>query len=750
MKVIKRNGTSEDVDFNKITNRIKKICNEANITTIDPVTIAQKVCASLHDNVSTSTLDDLTATICISMNTVHPDYGTLASCISVSNLHKQLKHLSFKEKTEILFGNKKVNERYYKFVKENIDAIENEINYEKDYLFDFFGFKTLEKSYLYKVNKKIIEQPQDMFMRVSCAMHIGNIEKALETYKYMSEKYFIHATPTLFNAGSNREQLASCFLMTIGDSIESIYENLYKCAKISKLAGGIGIDISSIRSKGSSINGTPNIGSGIVPMMKVFNETAKYVNQEGKRPGSFAMYLSVDHPDIFYFLDMKKNTGDEDERARDLFYAVYISDLFMKRVEADEQWSLFDPYDCPDLYDSYGEEYEKRYIEYETQNKAKKVVNAQDVWKSILVSQIETGTPYMLYKDSINNKSNQKNLGTIKSSNLCCEIVEYTNSEEIAVCNLASICLPRFIEDGQINHEQLHKIAEVVTINLNNVIDINHYPVQETKKSNMRHRPIGIGVQGLADVYALLKIDFDSEEASKVNKEIFETLYHGAMTASLELAKLNGQYSTFDGSPLSQGKFQFDLWNTPVDFHSGRYDWDHLRQQIVEHGVRNSLLIAPMPTASTSQIMGNNECFEPFTSNIYVRRTIAGEFTVVNKHLVRDLIELDLWNEKLKNKIIMNNGSIQSIDEIPDKIKKLYRTVWELKQKALIDQSADRGKYICQTQSLNLYIANPSYKQLTSMHFYSWKKGLKTGLYYLHTKPASNTVQVSICESCSG
>lgn len=753
MKVVKRNGTLADVDFNKITIRIKKLCNEIGTTVIDPIVIAQKVCNALHNNVKTTDLDKLASEIAVSMATIHYDYGTLAAYIVASDLHKQIKS-GFQESMASLWKGGFLAEETYSIVTKYATEIDSAIDYSLDYTLDYFSLKTLEKGYLQKVNGRIVERPQDMFMRVSVGIHGDDIDNIINTYKGISQKYFTHATPTLFNSGSNKPQLASCFLMAMeSDSIKGIYNTLSDCAQISKWAGGIGLHIHNIRSNGSSIRGAKGACTGIVPMLKVYNDTARYVNQEGKRPGSIAVYLTVDHPDILNFLDLKKNSGDEEERARDLFYAVWISDLFMERVKSSGQWSLFCPHECPGLADVYGEEYERLYIQYEQAGKAKKTMEAQQIWNAICTAQIETGTPYMLYKDAVNKKSNQQNLGTIKSSNLCCEICEYSSPEETAVCNLASICLPQFVKDGKFDYKRLHEITQQVTINLNKVIDRSFYPIEKAKLSNMKHRPIGIGVQGLADVYILLKMPFDSDEAKVVNCQIFETIYHGALSASLNLAKVDGPYSTFYGSPMSNGLFQFDMWGVSSDSLSRMYDWNYLRSEIQTHGIRNSLLVAPMPTATTSQIMGNNEAIEPYTSNIYLRRTVAGEFVVVNKHLMKDLIELGLWSSKLKDKIIYHEGSVQSIKEIPDDIKKLYKTSWELSQKVLIDQSADRGKFVCQSQSLNLFVPRPSLKILSSMHFYAWSKGLKTGIYYLRTKPAAQaqqfTIDVNTCEACS-
>jgi ribonucleoside-diphosphate reductase alpha chain len=771
MKVIKRNGSHEDVDFNKITNRLKKLVCEIesyqNIqSAIEPILIAQKVCNSIYDGVTTKELDELSAEIAVSMATEHPDYGTLAGYISVSNLHKSTIG-NFEILTNNLFKQGTINEEYFKNVQNNLNIIMNSINYQKDYEFDYFGIKTLMKSYLIKIHDTIVERPQDMWMRVAISIHGNDIDKIIETYNYLSDMYFTHATPTLFNAGSTRQQLSSCYLLEIDDdSISGIYKTLSDCAQISKWAGGIGLHIHKLRATGSEIRNNKNACTGIVPAMRVFNATAKYVDQLRKRNGSIAMYLSVEHPDIIKFLQLRKNHGDEEERCRDLFYGIWVSDLFMKRVKNNEKWSLFCPHQvkstistltngkCDSLQDIYGDEYETVYKELENLKKYNEQIDAQTVWFNICSAQIETGTPYLLYKDAVNKKTNQKNLGTIKSSNLCTEILEYTSPEEIAVCNLASIALPRFIKDNIFDFNELHKVTKIVTRNLNNVIDINFYPVPEARVSNMRHRPIGIGVQGLADAYMKMRYPFDSKEASELNKNIFETMYHASLEASMELAKEHGPYETFEGSPASLGILQFDMWEKIK--HDNRHDWTRLKQEIIHHGLRNSLLMAPMPTASTSQILGNNECIEPYTSNIYVRRTMAGEFVVINKHLIHDLIEMELWSSSLKDKIIFQHGSVQNIPEIPIELQDLYKTAWELKQKVLIDQAADRGQYICQSQSLNLFVPKPNNNILSSMHFYAWEKGLKTGMYYLRTKPASNPIQFTLkpnmqqqCESCS-
>ena len=751
MHVIKRDGRQESVKFDKVTARIEKLCYSLDPEHVSPVEVAKKVIEGIYAGVTTSELDNLAAEIAASLTTKHPDYALLASRIAVSNLHKNTKK-SFSATMTDLYdyidpktGKKAplISEEVYEVIKKNAELLDSTIIYDRDFGYDYFGFKTLEKSYLLKINGKIIERPQHMLMRVAVGIHRDDIDAAIETYNLMSERWFTHATPTLFNAGTPKPQLSSCFLLSMKeDSIEGIYDTLKQCAKISQSAGGIGLSIHDIRVTGSYIRGTNGTSNGIIPMLRVFNDTARYVDQGGgKRKGSFAIYLEPWHADIFEFLELKKNHGKEELRARDLFYALWISDLFMKRVEQNGTWSLFCPNECPGLTSTWGEEFEKLYEKYESLGKAKRTIKAQELWFAILESQIETGTPYMLYKDACNRKSNQQNLGTIKSSNLCTEIVEYTSSDEVAVCNLASIALPRFVIDGKFDHNKLFEVTKVVTRNLNKVIDINYYPIEEARRSNFRHRPIGIGVQGLADTFILLKMPFDSEEAKKLNLEIFETIHFAAMTASIELAKKDGPYETYPGSPISKGIFQFDMWGvTPTS----RWDWESLRKEIKNHGVRNSLLLAPMPTASTSQILGNNECFEPYTSNIYTRRVLSGEFIVVNKYLLKDLVKLDLWNDELKNMIITNNGSIQDIDEIPQHIKDIYKTVWEIKQRTIIDMAADRGAYICQSQSLNLFMQDIDFAKLTSMHFYAWKKGLKTGMYYLRTKPAADAIKFTV------
>ncbi len=753
MLVIKRDGRHESVKFDKITTRIEKLCYGLNSDYVNAVDIARKVIAGIYDGVTTVELDNLAAETAATMAANHPDYAVLAARIAVSNLHKVTSG-SFSNTMKRLYTyiDPKTGENasliakdVYKVIKEHAALLDEAIVYERDYYYDYFGFKTLERSYLLKIDGKVVERPQHMLMRVAVGLHKEDIQAAIETYHLMAEKWFTHATPTLFNAGTPKPQLSSCFLLTMKeDSIEGIYDTLKQCAQISQSAGGVGLSIHNIRATGSYIKGTNGFSNGIVPMLRNFDMTARYVDQGGgRRKGSFAIYLEPWHADIFQFLDLKKNHGKEELRARDLFYALWIPDLFMQRVENNEKWSLFCPNEAPGLADCYGEEFERLYQKYEREGRARKTINAQDLWFEILEAQIETGTPYMLYKDAANKKSNQQNLGTIKSSNLCTEIIEYTSPEEVAVCNLASIALPKFInEAGKFDHQKLYEITYVVARNLNKVIDINYYPVPEAKKSNLRHRPIGIGVQGLADTFIRLRMPFDSLEARGLNKDIFETLYFAAMSASKDLAKEQGPYETFAGSPISKGIFQFDMWG--VEPNSGRWDWETLRKEVQQYGVRNSLLLAPMPTASTSQILGNNECFEPYTSNIYTRRVLSGEFIVVNKHLLTDLIELGLWNDKMKNELIAANGSIQNIKLIPSHIKELYRTVWEIPQKAIIDMAADRGAFICQSQSLNIHLQDANFAKLTSMHFYAWKKGLKTGMYYLRTKSAADAIKFTV------
>ena len=758
MYVIKRDGRRESVKFDKVTARIERLCYGLDLAFVQPVEVAMKVVSGIYDGVTTSELDNLAAETAASMTTKHPDYATLAARIAISNLHKNTqKSFSGTMKQMYQYTDPKTGENAslisketWKVIKDNAALLDSSIIYDRDFGFDYFGYKTLEKSYLMKLNGKIVERPQHMLMRVSVGIHGENIEKAIETYNLLSERWFTHATPTLFNAGTPKPQLSSCFLLTMkDDSIEGIYDTLKQTAKISQSAGGIGLSIHNVRATGSYIKGTNGTSNGIVPMLRVFNDTARYVDQGGgKRKGSFAIYLEPWHSDIFEFLDLKRNHGKEELRARDLFFAMWIPDLFMKRVEANQQWSLFCPHECPGMSDTYGDDFERLYEKYESEGKARKTIQAQELWFQILESQVETGTPYILYKDSANKKSNQKNLGTIKSSNLCTEIIEYTAPDEVAVCNLASIALPKFVKnvdgDGPLgfDFQKLYEITKVITRNLNRVIDINYYPVPEAEKSNKRHRPIGIGIQGLADAFIMLKFPFDSQPAQKLNRDIFETIYYAAMETSMELAIEEGPYETWEGSPISQGIFQFDMWGVTPD--SGLWNWEELREKVIKNGVRNSLLLAPMPTASTSQILGNNECFEPYTSNIYTRRVLSGEFVVVNKHLLRDLVKIGMWNDTMKNKLIAANGSVQNINEIPDNLKELYKTAWEIKQKTLIDMSADRGAFICQSQSLNIFMMDPNFAKLTSMHFYSWKAGLKTGMYYLRTKAAVDAVKFTV------
>ncbi len=753
MYVIKRNGSKEPVMFDKITARIRKLCYGLN-ELVEPTKVAMRVIEGLYDGVTTSELDNLAAEIAATMTVTHPDYAHLAARISVSNLHKNTKK-NFSDVMKDLheYVNPRTNEKapllsdeVYQVIQDNKELLDSRIIYSRDFNYDYFGFKTLERSYLLKLNGEIAERPQHMLMRVSIGIHIDDLDAALETYELMSKKYFTHATPTLFNSGTPKPQMSSCFLLTMQeDSIDGIYNTLKQTAKISQSAGGIGLSAHNIRATGSYIAGTNGTSNGIVPMMRVFNDTARYVDQGGgKRKGSFAMYLEPWHADVFSFLDLKKNHGAEELRARDLFYAMWIPDLFMKRVEADAEWTLMCPNECPDLYNTHGDEFEELYHQYEKEGKGRKTIRARELWEKIVESQIETGTPYMLYKDSANRKSNQKNLGTIRSSNLCTEILEYTSPDEVAVCNLASIALPKFVKDGRFDHKELYKITKRVIKNLNKVIDRNYYPVKEAENSNKRHRPVGLGVQGLADAFIMMRLPFTSDEAKKLNQEIFETLYYAAVTASMELARKEGTYSSYEGSPISQGEFQYNLWGLTEKDLSGRWDWEKLRKSVKENGVRNSLLLAPMPTASTSQILGNNEAFEPYTSNIYTRRVLSGEFIVVNKHLLKDLVELGLWTEDVKNEIMRANGSIQGIDEIPDDIKELYRTVWELSMKDIIDMSRQRGYFIDQSQSLNLFMEGATFAKLTSMHFYAWKSGLKTGMYYLRTKSAVDAIKFTL------
>jgi len=758
MYVIKRNGKKEPVMFDKITSRVKKLCYGLN-KLVDPVKVAMRVIEGLYEGVSTSELDNLAAEIAATMTTTHPDYAKLAARIAVSNLHKNTKK-SFSETMNDLYtyvnprtGKKAplLADDVYKIIKDNAEKLDSTIIYNRDFGYDFFGFKTLERSYLLKLNGQIVERPQHMLMRVSIGIHKDDLDAAIETYELMSKRYFTHATPTLFNAGTPKPQMSSCFLLQMqDDSIDGIYDTLKQTAKISQSAGGVGLSIHNIRATGSYIRGTNGTSNGIVPMLKVFNDTARYVDQGGgKRKGSFALYLEPWHADIFEFLDLKKNTGKEEMRARDLFYAMWLPDLFMKRVEEDGPWTLMCPNECPHLFDTYGDEFEKLYEGYEKVGKGRKTIRARELWEKILEAQIETGNPYMLYKDAANRKSNQKNLGTIRSSNLCTEIMEYTSEDEVAVCNLASIALPMFVtekEDGSkfFNHKKLFDVTKKVTKNLDTVIDQNYYPVVEAENSNMRHRPVGIGIQGLADAFIMLRLPFTSDAAKQLNQDIFETIYYAALTASMEIAKLKSPYSSYKGSPVSEGILQHNMWHINDEDLSGHWDWKKLKKNIAKHGVRNSLLVAPMPTASTSQILGNNEAFEPYTSNIYSRRVLSGEFIVVNKHLLEDLVNLNLWDDQMKEDIMRANGSIQDIDKIPTDLKELYKTVWEMSMKDILDMARQRGYFIDQSQSLNLFMKDPDYGKLTSMHFYAWKSGLKTGMYYLRTKSAVNAKQYTV------
>lgn len=753
MYVIKRDGRREPVSFDKITDRIRILCYELN-DFVDPVKVAMRVIEGIYDGVATSELDNLAAETAASMTVTHPDYALLAARIAVSNLHKNTKKV-FSETVEDLY--RYVNPRtrqeapliaddVYEVIKKHAERLDSTIIYQRDFNYDYFGFKTLERSYLLRLNGKIVERPQHMLMRVAVGIHLDDIDSVIETYELMSKKYFTHATPTLFNSGTPKAQMSSCFLLTMkDDSIEGIYDTLKQTAKISQSAGGIGLSIHNVRATGSYIRGTNGTSNGIVPMLRVYNDTARYVDQGGgKRKGSFAIYLEPWHADVFDFIDLRKNHGKEEMRARDLFLALWINDLFMQRVENDDKWTLMCPNECPGLCDVYGEEFEQLYLKYENEGKGRRTIKARELWEAVLEAQIETGTPYMLYKDAANSKSNQKNLGVIRSSNLCTEIMEFTSPDEVAVCNLASISLPMFVEEGKFNHQFLFDVTKRITRNLNRVIDRNYYPVEEAYNSNMRHRPVGLGVQGLADAFIMMRMPFTSAEAKQLNQEIFETIYFAALTASMEMAKEEGAYSTFEGSPISKGEFQYNMWGVKDEELSGRWDWASLRKEVMANGVRNSLLLAPMPTASTSQILGNNEAFEPYTSNIYTRRVLSGEFIVVNKHLLKDLVELGLWNEDLKQEIMRANGSIQHIDFIPADIRELYKTVWELSMKDIIDMSRQRGYFIDQSQSLNLFMEGANYAKLTSMHFYAWKSGLKTGMYYLRTKSAVDAIKFTL------
>ena len=758
MFVLKRDGRKEPVMFDKITSRVRKMCYGLN-NLVDPVKVAMRVIEGLYDGVTTSELDNLAAETAATMTVQHPDYARLAARIAVSNLHKNTKKTFSDVMTDLYTyvnprtGKKAplLSDETYKVIMDNAAKLDSTIIYNRDFGYDYFGFKTLERSYLLKLNGEIAERPQHMLMRVAIGIHQNDIDEAIETYELMSKRIFTHATPTLFNSGTPKPQMSSCFLLQIqDDSIDGIYDTLKQTAKISQSAGGIGLSIHNVRATGSYIRGTNGTSNGIVPMLKVYNDTARYVDQGGgKRKGSFAIYMEPWHADVFDFLDLRKNTGAEENRARDLFYAMWIPDLFMKRVEENGEWTLMCPNECPHLFDTYGDEFEKLYTGYEKVGKGRKTIKARELWEKILEAQIETGNPYMLYKDAANRKSNQKNLGTIRSSNLCTEIMEYTANDEVAVCNLASIAIPMFVEENKegeqfFNHQKLYKVTKKITKNLDTVIDRNYYPVKEAENSNFRHRPIGLGIQGLADAFIMLRMPFTSDEAKKLNEEIFETIYFAAVTSSMEIAKAKEPYSTYEGSPMSQGEFQFNMWNVSEDDLSGRWDWKALRKQVLKNGVRNSLLVAPMPTASTSQILGNNEAFEPYTSNIYTRRVLSGEYIVVNKHLLEDLVELGLWNNEMKENIMRANGSIQHIDVIPQELKELYKTVWEMSMKDIIDMSRQRGYFIDQSQSLNLFMQDANYSKLTSMHFYAWKSGLKTGMYYLRTKSAVNATQFTV------
>lgn len=771
MFVIKRDGRRQEVHFDKITARICKLSYGLNPDFCDPILVAQKVTSGVYKGVSTSELDELAAETAAALTSTHPDYAILAARIATSNLHKNTLK-SFTETVKLMFEHTNpkngdpaplVSENVYKVIMENAERFDNEMRYDRDFDYDYFGFKTLERSYLLRINGRVVERPQHMLMRVSIGIHQDNVDAAINTYHLMSERWFTHASPTLFNSGTPRPQLSSCFLLRMKeDSIEGIFDTLKECATISKSAGGIGLNIHDIRATGSYIRGTNGSSNGILPMLRVFNDTARYVDQGGgKRKGAFAIYMEPWHSDIFEFLDLRKNTGKEEARARDLFYGLWINDLFMQRVENNEEWSLFCPNEAPGLADVWGEPFDELYLKFEREGRAKRTVRAQQLWFAILEAQIETGNPYMLFKDSANRKSNQQNLGTIRCSNLCTEIIEYTSADETAVCNLASIALPRFVRErgveGQrepkrlvgsldagnryFDFDRLAEVTRSVTRNLNKIIDVNFYPVETARRSNMRHRPIGLGVQGLADAFLLLGLPFDSAEAQQLNSHIFETIYYAALEQSCELAKVEGTYETYEGSPVSKGVLQPDMWQVKPD--SGRWDWDALRARIASHGVRNSLLVAPMPTASTSQILGNNECFEPYTSNIYVRRVLSGEFTVVNQHLLHDLNSLGLWNPHMKNELVAANGSVQDLD-IPDDLKSLYKTVWEIKQRVLVDMAADRGAYIDQSQSFNVFMPDPNFGKLTSLHFYAWKKGLKTGMYYLRTRAAADAIKFTV------
>lgn len=750
--VVKRNNTRQDVHFDKITFRINRLCYGLNLNFVDPAAVTMKVIKGLYPGVTTIELDNLAAETCATMTTKHPDYATLAARIAVSNLHKQT-NKTFTDVINDLYhyvspatrtASPMIATETYATISKNTDRLNSAILHDRDFSFTYFGFRTLERSYLLKINGKIAERPQHMFMRVAVGIHGEDIDAAIETYNLLSDRWFIHASPTLFNAGTRIPQMSSCFLLSMdSDSIEGIYDTLKQCALISKCAGGVGLNIHCIRASGSPISGTNGVSNGLLPMLRVFNDTARYVDQGGnKRPGAFAIYLEPWHNDIFDFLDCRKNTGKEERRARDLFYGLWIPDLFMKRVENDGDWTLMCPHECPGLYEVWGEAFEQLYESYEREGRGRRTIKAQQLWYEIITAQTETGTPFMLYKDSCNRKSNQQNLGTITCSNLCTEIVEYCAPGEVAVCNLASIALNRYVTPTQMfDFAKLEAVTGVIVKNLNKIIDINHYPIPEARKSNLRHRPIGVGVQGLADALLLMCLPFESEKAQELNRDIFETIYYAALKTSCQLAKEFGPYETYEGSPVSKGILQPDMWNVVP---SDRHDWASLREDIKKYGLRNSLLVAPMPTASTAQILGNCESFEPYTSNIYTRRVLSGEYQIVNPHLLKTLTELGLWNDDMKNLIIANNGSIQNIQTIPENTRALYKTVWEIAQKTIVKMAADRGPFIDQSQSLNIHIAEPSYEKLSSMHFYGWKMGLKTGMYYLRTRPAVNAIQFTV------
>jgi ribonucleoside-diphosphate reductase alpha chain len=753
MQIVKRDGRREPIDFDRMVDFVSRYAYQLDTDYINPNQVAKRAFEGAFDGITIVDLIQLTVETAASMTSKHPDYGLLAGRLAVSELHVNTSD-SFSNTVEKMYYYKNpktgenapmISREIYDIVKKNAIDLDNSLDYSKDYSYDYFGYKTLERTYLLKIDGKSVERPQHLLMRVALGIHKNDLKSAKTTYKLMSEKWFTHASPTLFNAGTPKPQLSSCFLLTMqDDSINGIYDTLKQCALISQSGGGIGLSIHDIRAKGSYIKGTNGTSNGIVPMLRVFNDTARYVDQGGgKRKGAFAMYIEPWHGDIFEFLDLKKNHGKEEMRARDLFLAVWMPDMFMQRVEDDGDWPLFDPHECPGLSDSHSEEFNKLFLKYEKEGRALRTVKAQDLWFAILDSQIETGTPYILYKDAANSKSNQQNLGTIKSSNLCAEILEYTSKDEVAVCNLASIALNMFVNEEERTYDfnKLYEVAYQVTINLDKVVDVNYYPIPEARNSNMRHRPVGLGVQGLADTFIMMRQSFESDEAKQLNKDIFETIYFAAVTASKDIAKREGAYETFKGSPMSKGQFQFDMWNvTP----STRWNWEALRGEVVEHGVRNSLLTALMPTASTSQILGNNECIEPYTSNMYTRRVLSGEFVLVNKHLVKDLIRRDLWNDDMRNKIIASNGSVAHIPEVPADIKELYKTVWEIKQKRILELAADRGSYVDQTQSMNVFMEDANFAKLTSMHFYAWKSGLKTGIYYLRTKAAADPIKFTV------